>query len=241
MECASCVRVVLQKSAGPQGARPDNCDRDSQAMPASSYHRLAVLLLARPCCTGSWNAGTSGHPGTSWGGGGGFNSQPDTFDYRQSGLVLGAGQRAPDAAPLGRNPFEGTRYYVNAEYQERVREAMGARWAAGRAHKEMLDMLTVPSAFWVDRIAKIRRSTAGRSASLESLLDDAATKQTPPPLVVVILYDLPNRDCHAFASNGEVCCEYMPDGSSCNYETTDATCGIGLRKYKNECALLARM
>ena len=35
-------------------------------------------------------------------------------------------------------------------------------------------------------------------------------------LVVLIVYDLPNRDCHAKASNGEICCTYNSDGT-CNY------------------------
>ena len=46
--------------------------------------------------------------------------------------------------------------------------------------------------------------------------------------------DLPNRDCHALASNGEVCCEYNEDGATCNYDTREPTCRVGLAKYKSE-------
>ena len=153
-------------------------------------------------------------------------------------LFLFAGAQAPlhlaSAAPHGHNPFANTAFYVNGEYQNRVRESMRARWSEGHTHEEMSNMLSVPSAVWIDRIAKIRRWTAGLGPSLESTLADAASKSSPPPLVVVILYDLPNRDCHAHASNGEVCCEYNPDGKTCNYDTRDSTCNVGLTKYKHE-------
>ena len=194
---------------------------------------MAILLAA---VLGVWRASDMGEyrPSTTYNGGGAVH------DYSQSGFVLGGGdfQAMPAAAPLGSNPFEGTSYYVNEDYQERVRESMRSRWADGHTQTEMSSMLSVPSAFWVDRIAKIRKATtANGGASLESILSDAAAKSLsskPPPLVVVILYDLPNRDCHAYASNGEVCCEYAADGTSCNYETLDGTCRVGLTKYKGE-------
>ena len=170
---------------------------------------------------------------------GGFSNngygQPQQQQYAQPG---GFGQQPPlrpmSVAPLGSNPFESGHFYVNSDYQTRVRSSMQARWAEGHTRTEMSTMLSVPSAFWVDRISKIRRSTAGAgAASLESILDDAAA-QSPPPLVVAILYDLPNRDCHAYASNGEICCEYQADGTTCNYETRDGTCRVGLAKYQSE-------
>ena len=45
--------------------------------------------------------------------------------------------------------------------------------------------------------------------------------------------NLPNRDCHAFASNGELCCDHLADGS-CNYESADATCSHGLQQYRSQ-------
>ena len=108
-------------------------------------------------------------------------------DEQQQQQLVSNMYRQPATAPLGNNPFESGNYYVNSDYQSRVRSSMHARWAAGNTRDEMAKMLSVPSAFWVDRIAKIRRATAGAgAASLESTLEDAAAK-VPPPLVVVIL------------------------------------------------------
>ena len=90
-------------------------------------------------------------------------------------------------------------------------------------------MAQVPSAFWVDTISKIKDAPG---MTLTSLLRSAAGL-SPPPLVVAILYDLPNRDCHAHASNGELCCEYHVDGT-CVYDTLDDRCQEGLVVYQHE-------
>jgi cellulose 1,4-beta-cellobiosidase len=58
-------------------------------------------------------------------------------------------------------------------------------------------------------------------------LIDAAAKGE---LVVFIVYDLPNRDCHAKASNGEICCTSNSDGT-CNYEV-GGDCSAGITDYK---------
>lgn len=74
--------------------------------------------------------------------------------------------------------------------------------ASGAAKKTMKSMREVPSAYWIDKKDKIRGNT---TESLEGILKDAAS-YSPAHLVVVIHYDLPNRDCDAKASNGEICC-----------------------------------
>jgi len=58
------------------------------------------------------------------------------------------------------------------------------------------------------------------------------TPKNPPQLVVFIVYDLPNRDCHAFASNGEICCTANPDGT-CNFNA-GGDCSTGINTYKTK-------
>lgn len=79
-------------------------------------------------------------------------------------------------------------------------------------------MMSVPSAFWIDNKAKIRGRD--RLYTLEGILQNAASNPTPP-LCVFVFYDLPNRDCNAKASNGEI---------------SDARSGSeqALREYKRE-------
>ena len=91
--------------------------------------------------------------------------------------------------PHGSNLFASNRYYVNEAYQQRVKSSMQARWAEGETLSQMSHMLSVPSAFWVDRIAKIEGGADEHeeATTLDSILADAATKSSPPPLVVAIL------------------------------------------------------
>jgi len=66
---------------------------------------------------------------------------------------------------------------------------------------------------------------------LEGILRDAASKGRPQ-LGVFMWYDLPNRDCKAHASNGQICCKKHADGT-CD-RRSDGDCAEGLREYKDE-------
>lgn len=90
-------------------------------------------------------------------------------------------------------------------------------------------MRDVSSAFWIDTKAKIA-GDANHTVSVAGILADAASKQ-PPQAVVLIVYDLPNRDCHAKASNGEICCTYNGDGT-CNYDAA-GDCSAGITEYQD--------
>ena len=125
------------------------------------------------------------------------------------------------------NVFAQYPHYVNDVYAHRVQELMSATYVDARTHSTLERMIHLGSAFWVDRISKI----SGPGVSLESVFADAA--QPSPKLVVVILYNLPNRDCHAQASNGELCCQYASDGT-CVYAAADETCRDGLDRYRTE-------
>jgi cellulose 1,4-beta-cellobiosidase len=106
-------------------------------------------------------------------------------------------------------------------------------------------MRNIPSAFWIDVKSKIRKSSLHPDLStVEGILENAAACASPP-VVTFIVYDLPNRDCYALASNGEICCHYGEDvgrtkclmneqGSSKGFykEFPGENCKDGLREYK---------
>jgi len=89
-------------------------------------------------------------------------------------------------------------------------------------------MRNVASAYWIDVMAKISGTD---TKSVQGILKDASSK-SPVPLVVFIVYDLPNRDCHAKASNGEICCYPNSDGT-CNYDMS-GDCAEGINTYKTK-------
>lgn len=87
------------------------------------------------------------------------------------------------------NPFVGATWYVNPEWQARAMSEPGGSKVANNN-----------TAVWMDRIAAIQGSGGGMGlrAHLKAALDQKAN------LITVVIYDLPNRDCHALASNGEL-------------------------------------
>jgi len=128
------------------------------------------------------------------------------------------------------NPFEGKAFYVNPANQNEYDSSIAT--ATGEVKENLQAMRSVPSAYWIDVKEKIRGNT---TRTLEGILKDASTK-SPPQFVTFIWYDLPNRDCDAKASGGQICCSKNPDGS-CDYEdlTTD-DCAEGLKEYMSEYA-----
>ena len=87
-------------------------------------------------------------------------------------------------------------------------------------------MREVSSAYWIDVKAKLHGTTTD---TLEGILTDAESKGH---MVTLIVYDLPNRDCKANASNGEICCKYNED-RTCDYNYS-GDCTDGINEYKTE-------
>lgn len=124
------------------------------------------------------------------------------------------------------NPFANQRFYINPSYERELDTSIAT--ATGQVKINLQTMRNISSAYWIDVMRKISGTSTD---TVEGILMDAAI-QTPIPLVVFIIYDLPNRDCHARASNGEICCYPNPDGT-CNYNT-QGDCAEGLYTYKTK-------
>ncbi|MGD9221867.1 MAG: glycoside hydrolase family 6 protein [Desulfobacteraceae bacterium] len=109
-----------------------------------------------------------------------------------------------DPAPVDHvdNPFAGADGYINPDYAAKVlAEAQSTGGTLGDAMAEVADYST---AVWMDRIAAIEGSAD--AMSLRAHLDEALQQQNgdTPLTIMVVIYDLPNRDCAAAASNGEL-------------------------------------
>lgn len=128
------------------------------------------------------------------------------------------------AAASDVNPFEGNNWYVNPANMEEYDSSIET--ATGDVKVNLEAMKKVPSAYWIDVKAKIDDTSL---RGMRGILADAQTKKE---LVVFMHYDVPNRDCKAVASNGEICCTYLPDGR-CDY-TASGDCADGLQEYKTE-------
>ncbi|MEU7910063.1 glycoside hydrolase family 6 protein [Microbispora bryophytorum] len=96
------------------------------------------------------------------------------------------------------NPYAGATGYVNPDWSASAASEPGGSRVAN-----------VSTAVWLDQIAAISSGSAGNnSMGLRDHLDEAveqdAANGSAPLTIQVVIYDLPNRDCSALASNGEL-------------------------------------
>ena len=115
-----------------------------------------------------------------------------------------------DGGPSGKvdNPFAGATGYVNSAWQAQVTTAANAAQAGGNATLagQMRFVGQQSTAVWMDRIGAIDPPGAamGLAEHLNAAVQQDAANGTAPLTIEVVIYDLPNRDCAALASNGEL-------------------------------------
>ena len=126
------------------------------------------------------------------------------------------------------NPVSGHPFFVNPFYISNLRRTVF--YTKGPEKLKLIRNLNVPTAFWLDSKESIHKGRYGTNA--ETVLNLAAYDKRKP-LVTFIIYNLPNRDCAANASAGEICCSYNANGT-CNYVDTSNKCEDGIREYKKE-------
>jgi cellulose 1,4-beta-cellobiosidase len=150
-----------------------------------------------------------GHAGASWlalglavalaacaGNGTGAGTGDDDDGPGSAGDGGGGGGGDDVAIPTGGNPFRDAAGYINPEYVAEVETSV-------TLHPEQAALLRkvegIANAIWLDTISKVPR--------LGMFLDDALAQQRAKHQAVVpifVVYDLPDRDCAALASNGEL-------------------------------------
>jgi cellulose 1,4-beta-cellobiosidase len=100
---------------------------------------------------------------------------------------------------VGNNPFKGVAFFINPDYAAQVE-------STARNHPEMAAKIRKveqqPTAIWLDTIAEVAKLP--RFLDLAKQQQDAAGQ---PTMSLFVLCDLPNRDCAANASAGELAVE----------------------------------
>jgi cellulose 1,4-beta-cellobiosidase len=127
--------------------------------------------------------------------------------------VTGTETAAPSgtAASHVTNPFTGANWYVNPNYTAEADSSAAS--ASGTLAAQMQYIGTQPTYIWLDHIGAIYGGTDNASgiggtdrAGLQAQLQTALADDTSgaPELFPIVIYDLPDRDCAALASNGEL-------------------------------------
>ncbi|HET9912928.1 MAG TPA: glycoside hydrolase family 6 protein [Anaerolineales bacterium] len=110
--------------------------------------------------------------------------------------------RTPTNPPPGThldNPFVGATFYRNVDYTASVNAA--ANLQGGSLAPLMRQVANYPTFVWLDTIDAVH-GTNGYARSLAGHLDQALAQGANA--IGIVIYDLPNRDCSALASNGEL-------------------------------------
>ncbi|KAF7166839.1 hypothetical protein CNMCM5623_000318 [Aspergillus felis] len=105
---------------------------------------------------------------------------------------------ATTAAARG-NPFEGHQLYANPYYASEV-ENLAIPSLTGPLVAKASAVAKVPSFVWMDTAAKVPKM--GEYLKDIKAQNDAGA--SPPIAGIFVVYDLPDRDCAALASNGEL-------------------------------------
>ncbi|MFG1874829.1 glycoside hydrolase family 6 protein [Sphaerisporangium sp. NPDC049003] len=93
------------------------------------------------------------------------------------------------------NPYVGATGYVNSDWSTKAAAEPGGSAVAN-----------ISTGVWLDRIAAIAGSSSakGLRAHLDAAVQQDAANGSTPLTIQFVIYNLPNRDCSALASNGEL-------------------------------------
>ncbi|HEX6194592.1 MAG TPA: glycoside hydrolase family 6 protein [Jiangellaceae bacterium] len=147
-----------------------------------------------------------------------FQLDTGTQDVAVTGLSVGSGSVTASAPglddlvvavnvtddqvpPRADNPYEGADVYVNPDWAGTVLDQAAS--TGGALGAAMEEVASYPTFVWMDRIGAITDGT-GLVGHLDNAAAQDAANGSTPTVFQVVIYDLPNRDCAALASNGEL-------------------------------------
>src|SRR5271157_1394588 len=130
------------------------------------------------------------------------------------------------------NPYAGATVYASPDYTTEVATAVATELAGSALANQMTVVGKTPTFVWLDRIAAIAGGSVNNGRlGLQGHINAALAQQSgsTPIVVQLVIYDLPDRDCAALASNGELS---IAGGDTPKGYTTPLT-GTGIQEYEN--------
>lgn len=132
------------------------------------------------------------------------------------------------------NPYAGATQYLNPDYTAEVNSAVAAQPSGSTLAKQMSVVATYPTAVWLDHIGAIYGGAAnsGRIGLAQHITTALSQRSGSQPIVLtLVIYDLPDRDCAALASNGELSIAGGDTVTGPNGSPVTLT-GTGLQEYE---------
>ncbi len=188
---STCVNVVGETSSSvAPSSRPSSSSAPSSIRSSSSS--FGVNCSEGPnaaCSSASSRPSSSSFPTTS-------SSAPSSSSVAPSSRSSSSVSSVTPGVRVD-NPFVGAQWYVDPIWSAKAQAETGGSKIAN-----------VNTAVWMDRIGAIAPTDG--SFGLRDHLDAALAQKAN--VIQIVVYDLPNRDCHALASNGEL--TQSPEGSA---------------------------
>lgn len=172
------------------------CVSGSTCTAQNAYYSQCIPGAAAP---GSTSAGSTTRPASTTSAG--STTRPASTSTGSAPASTGT------AVPSADNPFSGYEIYLSPFYAKEV--AAAAAQMSGSAASAAASVANIPTFTWFDSVSKI--------PDLDTYLSDASAKGKSSGkkyLVQIVVYDLPDRDCAALASNGEFS---IADNGEANY------------------------
>ncbi|KAK0716243.1 1, 4-beta cellobiohydrolase [Lasiosphaeris hirsuta] len=201
----------LAQPAAHQGA-PALCRTPitTQCLPGVAVTTTTQPTTAQPTTTAKTNSATIKATSSTGNAGGGGQTTTPTSTKSTTAATTPVGAAA--AASYTGNPFSGVQMWANSYYSSEVHNLAIPSLTGAMATKAAA-VAKVPSFQWLDRNVTI-------GTLLISTLNDirAANKAgaSPPYAGQFVVYDLPDRDCAAAASNGEFA---ITNGGAASYKS----------------------
>jgi cellulose 1,4-beta-cellobiosidase len=133
------------------------------------------------------------------------------------------------------NPYVGAKVYVSTDWTNEVGTAIASETAGSTLAQQMAVVGNTPTFVWMDHIGAIYGGAAGGGRlSLAQHIAAAAAQANGAEIVVqLVIYDLPDRDCAALASNGELS---IAGGDTVTGPTgaKETLVGTGLQEYESD-------
>ncbi|KAK4149508.1 glycoside hydrolase [Chaetomidium leptoderma] len=126
--------------------------------------------------------------------------------------TVGGGGGASTTASYSGNPFQGVQLWANDYYSSEVYTHAIPSMTGAMATKAAA-VAKVPSFQWLDRNVTIDTLMVKTLSQIRAANKAGAN---PPYAAQLVVYDLPDRDCAAAASNGEFA---IANGGAANYKT----------------------
>jgi len=219
--CCKGKNVVYRDADGAWGVENGNWCGITSDTPSSNAACWS-LALGYPCCVEAnpmvWytdNDGEWGVENGNWCGivvGGGGSTTPSTPTTGGGGGSYSGGDVTVGSQySHSGNPFAGHKFFLNPYYVDEVEKAV-QQISDSSLKAKAAKMAEYSNAIWLDTIKNME-------TWLERNLKEALAQQNSEGgtvLTVFVVYDLPGRDCHALASNGELLAN---DGDMERYKT----------------------